>query len=148
MAPESVKKMEYTRFSDIWAIGCLTIEMVTGEPPWSEYKNPMAILFQLYNSNKPPPIPDCVSRLCKSFIESCLQLNPNHRSNVRQLLKHPFITEIETFDQLKMKVTIDKKNTIQLTHMTNSGGSSDSNKSRQKSNFFTSKTEDLSRVHS
>jgi serine/threonine protein kinase len=31
MAPETVKKMEYTRFSDIWSIGCTVIEMVTGK---------------------------------------------------------------------------------------------------------------------
>jgi len=45
MAPESVKKNEYTRFSDIWSLGCLVLEMATGEPPWSSYKNPMAVLY-------------------------------------------------------------------------------------------------------
>lgn len=30
MAPETVKSMEYTRFSDIWSLGCTVIEMSTG----------------------------------------------------------------------------------------------------------------------
>jgi serine/threonine protein kinase len=31
MAPETVRKLEYTRFSDIWSIGCTVIEMALGK---------------------------------------------------------------------------------------------------------------------
>lgn len=30
MSPETVRKLEYTRFSDIWSLGCTLIEMATG----------------------------------------------------------------------------------------------------------------------
>ncbi len=30
MAPETVKRLEYTRFSDIWSLGCTVIEMAIG----------------------------------------------------------------------------------------------------------------------
>ena len=91
MAPESVKRLEYTRYSDIWSIGCLVIEMLTGEPPWSEYRNPMAVLFQLYNITNTPDIPQQFSPLCKNFIECCFQIDPTKRYNVKQLLEHPFL---------------------------------------------------------
>lgn len=73
MAPETVKKMEYTRFSDIWAIGCTLIEMATGIPPWSEYNNPMTILYNIMNSKEPPMIPTYLSDNLRHFISCCLK---------------------------------------------------------------------------
>jgi serine/threonine protein kinase len=31
MAPETIKLLQYTRFSDIWSLGCTIIEMITGK---------------------------------------------------------------------------------------------------------------------
>jgi mitogen-activated protein kinase kinase kinase ANP1 len=73
MAPETVKNLEYTRFSDIWSLGCTIIEMATGEPPWAEYKNPMAALYNLMHTNLPPAFPDHLSDNCKHFLSCCLK---------------------------------------------------------------------------
>jgi mitogen-activated protein kinase kinase kinase len=75
MAPETVKNMEYTRFSDIWAIGCTVIEMATGEPPWSECNHPMTVLYKIMESKEPPKIPENLSAECKDFISHCLKYN-------------------------------------------------------------------------
>lgn len=34
MAPESLKKNEYTLKTDIWALGVIFFEILTGETPW------------------------------------------------------------------------------------------------------------------
>jgi len=73
MAPETVKNMEYSRFSDIWSLGCTIIEMATGHPPWSEYKNPMAVLYNLMKLNKTPELPQHLSDECKDFLNCCLK---------------------------------------------------------------------------
>jgi serine/threonine protein kinase len=73
MAPETVRLMEYTRFSDIWSVGCTVIEMATGEPPWSNYRNPMATLYNLMHTNTPPSLPDHLSDMCKHFLSCCLR---------------------------------------------------------------------------
>jgi serine/threonine protein kinase len=73
MAPETVRSMEYTRFSDIWSIGCTVIEMATGEPPWANYKNPMATLYNLMHTNTPPKFPEHLSETCKHFLSCCLK---------------------------------------------------------------------------
>lgn len=120
MAPESVKKNEYTRFSDIWSLGCLVLEMSTGEPPWSNYKNPMAVLYQLYNSNSPPPISNEIPALCRDFISKCLVIDPLKRHNIHQLLNHEYINNNDeiilsnynsnpnSLMQTELRVSLDK----------------------------------------
>jgi serine/threonine protein kinase len=73
MAPETVKSLEYTRFSDIWSIGCTVIEMATGEPPWKDYKNPMAALYNLMHTSSPPEFPSTLSENCRHFLNCCLK---------------------------------------------------------------------------
>lgn len=36
LAPEVLSGKGYSFPIDIWSIGCLTIEMLTGRPPWSD----------------------------------------------------------------------------------------------------------------
>ena len=43
MAPEVAKRTSYTRKADIWSVGCLMVEMLTGEHPWAELDQMQAI---------------------------------------------------------------------------------------------------------
>jgi serine/threonine protein kinase len=92
MAPEVVKNESFTRFSDIWSIGCTVIEMATGHPPWVEHKDSIAVLYGIYNSKSPPETPPGLSYELTDFIQCCLKMNQYERYNVYELLRHPFIT--------------------------------------------------------
>jgi serine/threonine protein kinase len=103
MAPETVRTMEITRFSDIWSLGCTIIEMATGinnsinryqlgNPPWIDHKNPIDVLYGIYNMKKPPKIPKKISKEMRDFIKCCLKIEPKMRWNVHKLLRHPFVT--------------------------------------------------------
>jgi serine/threonine protein kinase len=35
MAPEVVKNIGPSRLSDVWSVGCIVIEMITGKKAWS-----------------------------------------------------------------------------------------------------------------
>lgn len=52
MAPEVVKQTAYTQKADIWSVGCLVVEMLTGEHPWAQLTQMQAI-FKV----DPTPIP-------------------------------------------------------------------------------------------
>src|ERR1700761_4429232 len=54
MAPEVVKQSGHTPKADIWSVGCLVVEMLTGEHPWSAL-TPMQALFEV----NPPPSSTC-----------------------------------------------------------------------------------------
>jgi mitogen-activated protein kinase kinase kinase len=43
MAPEVVKQSGHTRKADIWSVGCLVVEMLTGEHPWAQLTQMQAI---------------------------------------------------------------------------------------------------------
>lgn len=46
MAPEVVKQAPYTNKADIWSVGCLIVEMLTGEHPWGKL-NQMQAMFKV-----------------------------------------------------------------------------------------------------
>jgi mitogen-activated protein kinase kinase kinase len=46
MAPEVVKQVAYTKKADIWSVGCLIVEMLTGEHPWAQL-NQMQAIFKV-----------------------------------------------------------------------------------------------------
>ena len=117
MAPEIIKSQEHSRFSDIWSVGCTIIEMITGEPPWSEIKNHMAALYHILKCEEAPKIPEGISPELKDFLNACFKLNPRERPNVSQLLKHPFLKKeklphlspIKTITNSLIKLSSDKK---------------------------------------
>lgn len=43
MAPEVVKQTAYTFKADIWSVGCLVVEMLTGDHPWPQLSQMQAI---------------------------------------------------------------------------------------------------------
>jgi mitogen-activated protein kinase kinase kinase len=51
MAPEVVKQTHYTRKADIWSLGCMVVEMFTGDHPFPEYSQMQAI-FQVKKKKK------------------------------------------------------------------------------------------------
>ena len=51
MAPEVVKQTGHTRKADIWSVGCLVVEMLTGEHPWAQLTQMQAIFkVRIYKS--------------------------------------------------------------------------------------------------
>lgn len=49
MAPEVVKQTSYTSKADIWSVGCLVVEMLTGTHPWADLTQMQAIFRVRYD---------------------------------------------------------------------------------------------------
>ncbi|KAM9665119.1 mitogen-activated protein kinase kinase kinase 4 isoform 3-T3 [Trichechus inunguis] len=93
MAPEVITRAKgegHGRAADIWSLGCVVIEMVTGKRPWHEYEHNFQIMYKVGMGHK-PPIPEKLSPEGKDFLSHCLESDPKMRWTASQLLDHSFI---------------------------------------------------------
>nr|GMD69353.1 mitogen-activated protein kinase kinase kinase NPK1-like [Ipomoea batatas] len=74
----------YTAAKDIWAVGCMFVEMVTGKPMW-EVDNEDELGMK---------IPKHFSPSAKSFLKMCLDREPGRRWTAEKLLSHPFLERL------------------------------------------------------
>ena len=92
MAPEIMASSSSTRYSDIWSIGCIIIEMFQGEPPYNDKKE-LSDFIQIIKNKELPKIPNEMSTQLKDFVSKCLVYEPNKRFNVYQLKRHAFLKD-------------------------------------------------------
>nr|XP_045014130.1 mitogen-activated protein kinase kinase kinase 4 isoform X2 [Jaculus jaculus] len=93
MAPEVITRAKgegHGRAADIWSLGCVVIEMVTGKRPWHEYEHNFQIMYKVGMGHK-PAAPERLSPEGKDFLSHCLQSDPKMRWTASQLLDHSFI---------------------------------------------------------
>ncbi|WWC64716.1 uncharacterized protein I303_107327 [Kwoniella dejecticola CBS 10117] len=92
MAPEMIKNVRSNKLGscDIWGLGCVVLQMITGRKPWSflDFDNEWAIMFHLGATTEHPPLPEPneMSELGIEWIEKCLSLEPDERPTAPELL--------------------------------------------------------------
>ena len=112
MAPEVVKQTAYTSKADIWSLGCLVVEMLTGVHPWANLTQMQAI-FRVCSlslllapqahtrppsqigSSATPTIPDDISNDAEDFLDQTFLIDYKERPPARELLQHAFIKEVD-----------------------------------------------------
>ncbi|ESU39608.1 Kinase, STE STE11 [Giardia duodenalis] len=95
IAPECVRSTLYDIFkADIWSIGCLFIEMFTTYPPFFQFKQVPALLYHIATITEPPGLPETMSDEGRDFLSKCLQINPEARASVDDLLAHPWVAMV------------------------------------------------------
>ncbi|XP_047342770.1 mitogen-activated protein kinase kinase kinase 18-like [Impatiens glandulifera] len=105
MAPEVARGEEQWFPADIWAVGCLIIEMATGSNPWPEITNPVSALYRIGFSGDLPEFPRRLSNDGKDFLSKCLVRDCRERWTAKQLLEHPFV---------KIKVSIPNSGEVEV----------------------------------
>ncbi|KAI1194824.1 mitogen-activated protein kinase [Nemania serpens] len=93
MAPEVVKQTSYTRKADIWSLGCLVVEMMTGHHPFPDCSQLQAI-FKIGGGRATPTIPDNASPEAVEFLSRAFEIDHNLRPSADDLRLSPFLTPI------------------------------------------------------
>lgn len=91
MAPEVVKDTRYTIKGDVWSLGCLMIEMITGTHPFPDLDQMQALY--LIGQKGRPEMPEDVSSAGLDFLEQALQVDLDQRPTAVDLLVHGFVTD-------------------------------------------------------
>lgn len=91
MAPEVVKQTSYTRKADIWSLGCLVVEMMTGTHPFPDCSQLQAI-FKIGGAKASPTIPEHASQEAKQFLAQTFEMDYNKRPSADELMLSPFLT--------------------------------------------------------
>lgn len=107
MAPEIINDTNgvgYNAKVDIWALGCVVIEMFTGERPWSKYEGE-SVLYKIGKEKRFPPIRreirQGMSADSKTFLRKCFEVDPDKRPTAETLLQDSFCNYSELFEFTK-----------------------------------------------
>lgn len=92
MAPEVVKQTVYTKKADIWSVGCLVVEMFTGNHPFPKFSQMQAI-FKI-GTHTSPEIPEWCTAEGKDFLTQTFEVDHERRPCAAELLAEPFVTPL------------------------------------------------------
>ncbi|CAD6994236.1 unnamed protein product [Ceratitis capitata] len=92
MAPEIFTKTNsdgHGRAADIWSVGCVVVEMASGQRPWAQFDSNFQIMFKVGMGEK-PEAPESLSQEGHEFVDKCLQHDPKDRMTALELLEQNF----------------------------------------------------------
>ncbi|XP_059654343.1 mitogen-activated protein kinase kinase kinase 20-like [Cornus florida] len=94
-SPESVALGLNEAPMDIWSLGCVMVEMLTGKPVWGNIHGDLHdLLFEIgFGGEEEPEIPEGFSANATDFLIRCLVREPSERWTAKMLLNHPFMVE-------------------------------------------------------
>ena len=111
MAPECVHNQFSDKRCDLWSLGCVLYDLITGFPPFlgaSEY-----LIFQKSIEGKYIFPEGIVPELAKDLIKKCIVIEPEKRITIEEMMNHPYLkNEVDDphfFDELP-KMTDEEKN--------------------------------------
>ncbi|XP_076907404.1 mitogen-activated protein kinase kinase kinase 20-like [Bidens hawaiensis] len=95
LSPEAVSDGVQEAPADIWAVGCIVLEMLTGCPPWGRESDTMCEdVVNRIGDNESPLIRTTLSSEAKSFLKGCFAKS-KFRLTADMLLVHPFLEGID-----------------------------------------------------
>ena len=90
LAPEIINRTGHNEKVDIWSIGVLLFELLTGDQAWAG-ENVETVKYNICNLRI--SWPEEMDALAADLISEILKTKPEERISLRDMLKHPFFTQ-------------------------------------------------------
>lgn len=92
MSPERMEGQQYDYAGDVWSLGVMLIEVVTGKFPFKETRDFLEMHHQIWEEASPNvPQNGNFSPELTDFVERCLLKAGEDRDTVHDLLAHPWL---------------------------------------------------------
>ncbi|GBF87536.1 hypothetical protein Rsub_00247 [Raphidocelis subcapitata] len=93
MAPEILQFQKYDAKADLWSVGTILFELLTGRPPFNG-TNHVHLLRNIERSEArlPEHIATRLSGSCRALVGQLLKRNPVQRLTFEEFFQHPFLT--------------------------------------------------------
>lgn len=95
MAPEILEGVEYDMTVDLWCLGVLTYELLTGKAPFYHISRKETMKRILNVDNDTLLFPETMSQTARDFIDKLIRKDPAQRIRANQALLHPFLKDCE-----------------------------------------------------
>ncbi|KAG5559615.1 hypothetical protein RHGRI_009216 [Rhododendron griersonianum] len=97
LSPEAVTDCIQEAPSDVWAIGCVVLELLTAKQVWARkaYWSTDEFVHKIGHVFGMPEIPSGISEEGKEFLKGCFQRRAADRLTVDVLLELPFVSDLD-----------------------------------------------------
>lgn len=92
MAPEILDFKSYDASVDLWSVGGILFEMITGRPPFTG-ANHVELLKRIKNTPLSFPADIKLSKECQHLLLNLLRRNPRERISFEMFFNHPWVVE-------------------------------------------------------
>ena len=93
MSPELFNKIKYDKKVDMWGLGCILYELITLNQPFFQSKSIHTLCFKIISGKIPKIYTKKYSKELIKIIDYLLEVNPEKRLSINQLLEVDFIKD-------------------------------------------------------
>ncbi|XP_020539993.1 serine/threonine-protein kinase ATG1c isoform X1 [Jatropha curcas] len=103
MAPEIMQLQKYDAKADLWSVGAILFQLVTGKTPFTG-NNQIQLLQNIVKSTELQfPSDNALSAECKDLCQKLLRRNPVERLTFEEFFNHPFLSQRKMDESLRSR---------------------------------------------